>query len=702
MIRKQLFLFLCILVPVIFTQAYAQTNPAAVSLPFSLNSHNSSAFPAGVAVHRFSSIPTTRTLSPANGGDLPNQGTSPTYNAGGWYHLGNNGIGLLASGTNPAGAIVVAINTTGLSNINVSWNCKTIYNQASRDNSIALQYRVGTSGNFINVGTTSTYSSTGNTNGHTSPVFSETLPAGANNQAVVQVRWIYWESNSTSGSRDKISVDDISITGTGGSGCGVPSGLSSSGVTDTSATVSWSAVSGATGYEYTVNASSTPPVSGTMTTNTSTAVQGLSAAITYYLHVRTHCSSGLSGWNTYTFTTLPSYTGNDSTFRVMTYNLLNYPGSTGTSREPSFRTVINATDPDILVIQELSQVSGAVTFLNNVMNYSANQYSLGAVINGTDTDNAIYYKSSRFQFISNVPVATQLRDINEFKLLHLVSGDTLILYSVHLKAGNTTTDAARRADEVDSLRKITNGLHGGSYFLVCGDFNIYGASESAYSKLIQPGSQASGKFNDLLNMSGTWNNGVYAIHHTQSPRTTSFGGGATGGLDDRFDMILFSNNIVQPGGFDIVNSTYKAYGNDGQHFNQALNTPPYAMYSSVIASALHDASDHLPVIVDMIHHTLPALVEENHGHTGNDYLSDTETEDEKEHITVSPNPTGDEVVIRIPSALTGNMYTLTDMSGKVLATGTLAQPAQIISMGHLPAGVYFLRVNDQTVKVVRK
>ena len=49
---------------------------------------------------------------------------------------------------------------------------------------------------------------------------------------------------------------------------------------------------------------------------------------------------------------------------------------------------------------------------------------------------------------------------------------------------------------------------------------------------------ASGYFIDPLNFTGTvWNNSSNAQYHTQSTRTRAFGDGATGGLDDRFDMI---------------------------------------------------------------------------------------------------------------------------------------------------------------------
>lgn len=182
--------------------------------------------PGGLAVHRFgtsaAAIPTTRTTLPGSG-DLPYI-SNPT--SGGWKDEGANGLSLLASGSQSAGALIVAINTTGLTNVQVAWTCRTILQQASRDNSIALQYRVGTSGNFIDAGTTSTYTSQGKTAGDAAS-FTETLPSGAENQAVVQVRWIYWESNGSAGSRDRIAVDDVTISGNTSGGDVTPPTVSS-------------------------------------------------------------------------------------------------------------------------------------------------------------------------------------------------------------------------------------------------------------------------------------------------------------------------------------------------------------------------------------------------------------------------------------------------------------------------------------------
>ena len=291
------------------------------------------------------------------------------------------------------------------------------------------------------------------------------------------------------------------------------------------------------------------------------------------------------------------------TVKIMGYNILNYGANASDTivRHPYYRTVIQATNPDILVIEEILSQNAVNVYLNKVMNLAGSgTYQAGVFIDGFDSDNAIFYKASKFVFISNIPIHTALRDISEFKLRHIASGDTIRLYAVHLKANNTTQDRQQRAAEVDSLRKVTNLLPNGANFVVMGDYNIYGSDEPAYIKLKQVISGNEGHVLDAFNLTGTWNNSAYAIYHTQSPRVRSFGGGATGGMDDRFDMILYSKGVNDPGGITLIPGTISAYGNDGNHFNDSINRPPNNAVPQNIANALHYAADHLPVIALLV------------------------------------------------------------------------------------------------------
>lgn len=289
---------------------------------------------------------------------------------------------------------------------------------------------------------------------------------------------------------------------------------------------------------------------------------------------------------------LSSFAKAQQQVKIMSYNLLNYPADSSV-RVPYFRTIINSVNPDILVVCEITSRQAVNSFLKSVMNYSSVTYDSGRFIDGTDTENAIFFKKDKFNFISNTPLKTNLRDINEFRITDKIYHDTLSIFAVHLKAN--LSDSLLRAAETDSLRKYTNSLPAGTNFIVAGDFNIYSSNESAYKKLIKDNLTDDGNFTDPLVMTGVWNNSSYAVNHTQSTRTRSFGNGATGGLDDRFDMILNSNAVKNSGGIKFIPGTYTAYGNDGNHYNDSINMIPNTAVSQAIADALHYASDHLPV-----------------------------------------------------------------------------------------------------------
>jgi hypothetical protein len=241
----------------------------------------------------------------------------------------------------------------------------------------------------------------------------------------------------------------------------------------------------------------------------------------------------------------------DSTIRIVTWNLLNFPSQSNltddtTNRNPCYRTVLKEIDPDIIVTQENTGDTSISIFLNSILNINTIEYAAGIFINGYDSDNGIFYRTSCLRFLSNVPIHTALRDINEFTLLYALNNDTFRIYSCHLKASNGIANEALRAAEVDSLRKITDALPAGSDFIVCGDFNFYSSYEPAYQNLLHDDSVSDGNFVDPIPMPGVWNDPSYSSFHTQSPRTRSFGGGATGGMDDRFDLFHFLISVKNP------------------------------------------------------------------------------------------------------------------------------------------------------------
>jgi len=287
------------------------------------------------------------------------------------------------------------------------------------------------------------------------------------------------------------------------------------------------------------------------------------------------------------------------TLKVMNWNVLNFAG-TDTSRVQYYRTVISSASPDIFVCQEINGPAANRVLFNQVFQaFAPGVYDTCTFIDGPDSDNLLFYKKSKATFISHTVISTELRNIAQFKMYISYIQDTVRFFSLHLKASTGSTNEAQRGREVDSLRKVTNALPSGKFFIVMGDYNFYGATEVAYTKLLAAGGNEGQFLDPISGMTGNWN-GVpaYSPYYTQSPRIRSFGGGAAGGMDDRFDLILNSKACTDSisGKFYWIRSKYTAYGNDGNHYNDSINKQPNTAVSVAVADGIHYASDHIPVI----------------------------------------------------------------------------------------------------------
>ena len=141
-----------------------------------------------------------------------NQTQPDTYTTGGVteFEITNPVVALSGSGTADAPYILVNLDTTGSTNIQVSYNVRDI--DGSVDNTaqqVALHYRVGNSATWTNV--PAAYiadATTGGTATQVTPV-SVTLPAAAENQSLVQIRVMTTNAN---GNDEAVGIDDISVT----------------------------------------------------------------------------------------------------------------------------------------------------------------------------------------------------------------------------------------------------------------------------------------------------------------------------------------------------------------------------------------------------------------------------------------------------------------------------------------------------------
>ena len=274
---------------------------------------------------------------------------------------------------------------------------------------------------------------------------------------------------------------------------------------------------------------------------------------------------------------------------IATYNLLNYDGM-NKSKNSYIRTIISSLDPDIIVVQEMISQTGVDSFAISVLN---NRLATPPFNDGFTTDNHFFYNPFEIQFLTAEYLSTSLRDIAEYKIRIPSTNDTVFIYSAHLKASSGEENENQRLAEATVLRNRLNTHPDGTKFILCGDLNLYGASEPAYQKLISAEVGNFGQLFDPINRSGEWHNhSGYADIHTQSTRNVQLpDDGAPGGMDDRFDFILVSAAML-----DQINiSTYQAYGNDGNHFNESINDGTNSAVTSQVADALFYGSDHLPV-----------------------------------------------------------------------------------------------------------
>ena len=291
----------------------------------------------------------------------------------------------------------------------------------------------------------------------------------------------------------------------------------------------------------------------------------------------------------------------------MTYNILNYEDEN--DREDDYALIIDFTQPDLIVAQEIIGQTGYSHFQSDVLDVvNPNGWSSAPFTNQTaQQDIALYYKHDIFTFVSTSVVYTAqssgTRDVIQWVMLHNLSGLEFNIYGVHLKASSGSSNANQRLQETTILRNHLNEL-AANFFIVAGDFNIYSnnsSSEPAFDMLTGASDNNNGRLFDPIDRIGHWhNNSSYSDVHTQSPRTSSFGGGANGGMDDRFDWLFVSQSILdETSSMYYVDETYCAFGNDGNHFNDAINDGTNNSVSVQMADALHDASDHLPVYMDV-------------------------------------------------------------------------------------------------------
>ena len=140
-----------------------------------------------------------------------NQTNPNTNNTGGLaeFAITNPVVAFQGSSGAPAPFLLLHLNTTGMSDIRVSYLLRDLDSTDDTVQPVALQFRAGSTGAFVNVPLA--YVSDASAAGATlTTAVSQLLPAAANNLPLLQVRWI---TVNAAGTDEWIGIDDISVTG---------------------------------------------------------------------------------------------------------------------------------------------------------------------------------------------------------------------------------------------------------------------------------------------------------------------------------------------------------------------------------------------------------------------------------------------------------------------------------------------------------
>jgi exonuclease III len=381
---------------------------------------------------------------------------------------------------------------------------------------------------------------------------------------------------------------------------------------------------------------------------------------------------------------------------VMFYNLYRFPDRPPANRENILKNILEYVQPDLFMVCELVNEQGAQRILNTSFSYTTAPIRMAAYesIQSPGVDDTlqqiVYYNSDKMQLVDQKVYPTLVRDINHYSFLVFAGVNNqdsipLEVFVTHLKSSEGPANRQARLNMVDTFTKALNTLPTHHRVLFAGDFNFYSAyNEPGYQKILDTNNAI--VMIDPIHTPGKWNDNDSFKHvHTQATRTSAAGfgiGGATGGLDDRFDFIMMSKNLetdsstlwYQP-------QTYHALGINGNCFNKRIDdTTCTGTYPLALRADLHNMSDHTPVVMQLRMPKSTVVGVSNFSHS-------------EPLISLPQGNYVHNQQLRIYSLLEGAQAYLYNMMGQRLQQLQLHKGTQIIDFSSLPSGIYILNVS---------
>ncbi|MBW2937464.1 T9SS type A sorting domain-containing protein [Aureisphaera sp. CAU 1614] len=377
----------------------------------------------------------------------------------------------------------------------------------------------------------------------------------------------------------------------------------------------------------------------------------------------------------------------------MFYNLLEFPEANPQNRELILGEILNEYTPDIFMICELQSGFGADLILNDALNTNENLYKRAMFVpnqsGGANLQQMLYYRKDKFLLEAEEVIQTNIRDINHYTLKlsteDILTNPVLIeIFVSHLKSSQGGANEQLRLEMVQEFTNRLETLDPNTFVIFAGDFNLYSSTEPAYIELLDPTNAI--VMADPIDTPGAWSTNInFQDIHTQSTRVSSgpFGAGAGGGLDDRFDFILVSENMLSNPTLRYIPDTYKAFGNNGNCFDLSINDSNCSgFYSETLRENLYNMSDHLPIVMDLetneeiVILNTPALAKKN-----NIYLENT---------IVS-----EKLKIVIPNATPIQFWIVNSMGQIISEFNSEGGENLEWDVSYLPTGLYFLKFNAQ-------
>ena len=290
--------------------------------------------------------------------------------------------------------------------------------------------------------------------------------------------------------------------------------------------------------------------------------------------------------------------------RVVSYNIQDKP--TSGSESADLRTIIGAigdtavlgyTGPiDVFAFQEGPRTTSSYNFVENDFEamFGGNYEYFYADDDSSGDRTGVVYNASRLILLSAQSVDdqgfTHPPTVATFRPVLGTVEDEFTVVSIHLKAGSSNADLARRADETAAIQQIVDDLSVGAQVIVLGDFNMRGSNELAWDNFVNAGLVET--LNAPFGIRPTnWNENL-AFHPFHTQECT----GAIGGMDDRYDVQITSVTCQDGLGFELVPGSLSVLGNNGTHtLNGSIATGNGAPN---IQNELMGFSDHLPVFAD--------------------------------------------------------------------------------------------------------